>query len=67
MGKFSRIKLILKCNRLENEVQTLNETMKSETWKKKILKLLDVPEEVERLKRENKRLKKIIEERGWKK
>ncbi len=66
MGKFSRIKLILKCNRLENEVQTLNETMKSETWKK-ILKLLDVPEEVERLKRENKRLKKIIEERGWKK
>lgn len=66
MGKFSRIKLILKCNRLENEVQTLNETMKSETWKK-ILKLLDVPEEVERLKRENKRLKKIIKERGWKK
>lgn len=66
MGKFSRIKLILKCNRLENEVQTLTETMKSETWKK-ILKLLDVPEEVERLKRENKRLKKIIEERGWKK
>lgn len=66
MGKFSRIKLILKCNHLENEVQTLNETMKSETWKK-ILKLLDVPEEVERLKRENKRLKKIIEERGWKK
>lgn len=66
MGKFSRIKLLLKCNRLENEVQTLNETMKSETWKK-ILKLLDVPEEVERLKRENKRLKKIIEERGWKK
>lgn len=34
MGKFSRIKLILKCNHLENEVQTLNETMKSETWKK---------------------------------
>ena len=66
MGKFSRIKLILKCNRLENEVQTLNETMKSEAWKK-ILKLLDVPEEVERLKRENKRLKKIIKERGWKK
>lgn len=66
MVKFSRIKLILKCNRLENEVQTLNETMKSEAWKK-ILKLLDVPEELEKLKRENKRLKKIIKERGWKK
>lgn len=66
MEKFSRIKLLLKCNRLENEVQTLNETMKSEAWKK-ILKLLDVPEEVKKLKRENKRLKKIIKERGWKK
>ena len=32
MGKFSRIKLILKCNRLENEVQTLTETMQSEAW-----------------------------------
>lgn len=66
MKKFSRIRLILKCNRLENEVQTLTETMESEVWQK-ILKLLDVPVEVERLKNENKRLQKIIEERGLKK
>lgn len=66
MGKFSRIKLILKCNRLENEVQTLTETMQSEVWQR-ILKLLDVPAKIERLERENERLNKIIEERGWKK
>lgn len=66
MGKFSRIKLLLKCNRLENEVQTLIETMQSEVWQK-ILKLLDVPSKIERLERENKLLNKIIEERGWKK
>lgn len=63
---FSRIKLILKCNRLENEVQTLTETMQSEVWQR-ILKLLDVPSKIERLERENERLNKIIEERGWKK
>lgn len=66
MVKFSRIKLLLKCNRLENEVQTLTETMQSEVWQK-ILKLLDVPSKVERLECENERLNKIIEERGWKK
>ena len=66
MGKFSRIKLLLKCNRLENEVQTLIETMQSEVWQK-ILKLLDVPSKIERLERENKLLNKIIEERDWKK
>lgn len=66
MGKFSRIKLILKCNRLENEVQALTETMQSEVWQR-ILKLLDVPSKIERLERENERLNKIIEERGWKK
>lgn len=65
MKKFSRIKLILKCNRLENEVQTLTETMQSEAWEK-ILKLLDVPSKVKRLERENERLNKIIKERGWK-
>lgn len=66
MEIFSRIKLILKCNRLENEVQTLTETMQSEVWQR-ILKLLDVPSKIERLERENERLNKIIEERGWKK
>lgn len=66
MVKFSRIKLLLKCNRLENEVQTLTETMQSEVWQK-ILKLLDVSSKVEGLERENERLNKIIEERGCEK
>lgn len=65
MKKLSRLKLIIRCNRLENEVQALNETMQSEVWQK-ILKLLDVPAKLERLERENERLNKIIEERGWK-
>lgn len=58
---FDNYKLKGKINTLENENNTLREIMKDELWKAFINKLGE-PEEIERLRTENKRLRAKINE-----
>lgn len=58
---FDNYKLKGKINDLENENNTLREIMKDELWKAFINKLGE-PEEIERLRTENKRLRAKINE-----